>query len=536
MNNDNYVAYNDPGSCDDCNDDDEDFGYDMGADLARFYSFHRDGNDNAISGMMPQDFTNRDTDSTSFNDNPWPENGVTGGGGGGGGTNNPRPRDPRINITVPSRHGATTRRRRGGGGGSNSGSVSGRSSARRREEIVRRAATRAHMMARNEISRHDADPQQYAEMKDKEAKLASLFKFVGDDILDLKKMTGTGVNRDEDEDEDEERQIQQIIDNLPTLMKEFNQNKIDLPTLYKKMQSDINGIGNNGSSSSGGDGRQAHGNGNGNGNGNGTRGQPPCKICAITSLNPLAFSKMSAFMAMKMVEIEMIGNVNPDQLTRNKKNVFNMYQLGIFTQGGKFDTLITRADVRRHASCSNDILCIQNEIVTLLRGIMYKLSSQISGNIITPDGPLPYTNTTRIKVLMNVMNLLEKMTVNFLSTKRGMRNAMYTTGSVLDALTTVGHARSMAGAHSKNSGGAGDARFADDGNGNGNFGNAFGIGKGNNNDQAAFGAGGGGDGGKGNKHSGTGAGSRNCKDNPLMKSRLDHGRGVNKFGHHKEVS
>lgn len=493
----NYVAYNDPGSVE---EDDDDFGYDMGADLARFYSAHRNSNDNPINGLISENQSNQDSGSTSFNDNSWLGNQRNGMNSRQNNNNNG------INITVPSRH--TQRRRQSVTGSSRSSSSRRRSNNNRpnvrqrqqnaAQQAAQQAARAGAFGARYRISREDVDPEVYAEMKDREAKLAAMFPFEGDDILDVKKMSGINVERNEGE----ERQMEKIIENLPELMKEFNQNKIDLPTLYKKMQNDLCG----GSSDE--------------------REQGQCKICDIASLNPLGFSQMSAFMAMKMVEIEMVGNVNADQLTLNKRDVFNMYQIGLHCQGGKCTTLITTADVERHNGCSNDILCIQNDIVTILRRIMVKLSSQISGNIMTPVGPMPYINSGRIKVLTNVMSQLERMVINFLNTKRCMRNAMFSTGSVLEALTTVGHARTMVVSHAKNGGGA-DAQNNESGGGAG-FGAAFGLGKSDSDKAAAFGAGG--NGAQASNGAGGASSRRRGAGNMLANMRLKLGEKTRKAG------
>jgi hypothetical protein len=243
----------------------------------------------------------------------------------------------------------------------------------------------------------------YAEMIDNEAKMAKIYKFSGQELMQVGHASGMEVN--DDQEAEQRRHIDELLHKLPEILPNIRNGHVDPLALFRDtLQSD----------------------------------EPRCKICEITQLNPLEINKMNALNAANLVETSMIGLVNPRQLALNKMDIFNMYQVGLAAQGGKCDIFVTEADILIHNKCCNNPLFIQNENVTLLRAIVWKLQNQLIGTIETPTGQMPYTNIKRINTLLSVMRELNKAIVTFQTSKRLILNALNRGETVADAFTMVG--------------------------------------------------------------------------------------------------
>lgn len=331
----------------------------------------------------------------------------------------------------------------------------------------------------------DGEVEEMAEM-DKDAKMATMFKFVGKDLLGYKKLTGQHMERDPEQ----ERKIKNLLANLPSLIQGNQENRVDILSLFDDDNDDDD---------DGDDGDTADVDDLGN---NRIRRTHSCRICKSTGIDPIGFGNMNALHAMNFVEAEMIGCVDKETLVQNKARVFNLFQIGLALKGGKCNHLVTKTDVMIHTQCSNNLLDIQNDIVTLLRQIMNSLSSQVTGEIITEDGErVQYTSNARIRTILTVASALEKATVRFHTTKRLVNQAIDRGEAAVDAMSVIGNAKSMSDAKSIKTNRINAMKASRAGTDAG--GNRNGA---NNTNESANGGGGGGGNGNGNHNDQNGGG------------------------------
>ena len=318
----------------------------------------------------------------------------------GSGNRGRRERKRRTKNPSPRRAGASRRSR------SSSSGASGQVSGFRVRMPVRNTRQRAQPRAQprgEAIGRDDMEEADYAELLDNEAKMAKIYQFKGQELLQLGRTPGQDLS--DEQEEEQQRHIAEMLKSMPQILADIRSGDVDTLALFReKLQGNVT----------------------------------KCKLCQITQLDPLDVNKMNALMACNLVETSMIGLVNPQQLATNKTDIFNMYQVGLAAKGGKCDVFVTEAEVLRHNTCGNNPLFIQNEIVTLIRTIIDKLQGQLVGTIETPTGPMPYTNIKRIGTLISLTRELNKALVTFQTSKRLILNSLNRGDSVTDAFSMIG--------------------------------------------------------------------------------------------------
>jgi len=155
-------------------------------------------------------------------------------------------------------------------------------------------------------------------------------------------------------------------------------------------------------------------------NNNATVKKTECVICAYTGLDPLSFSKKcSAFHAMSLCDVMMIGDIQGNQLLQNCANAFNRYQEEVKREGGHITHTITVHDVKRHmmgCSIGNPLRPIEFQ-VRMCQEMIERGSEFIFGHIDNNESRDPFWNTSKTKLLISIMKYHVQISEKFWKAK-----------------------------------------------------------------------------------------------------------------------